>query len=105
MYMFLKVKPFSLSLRFQYRIGKTVSKIVISTCKVIYDVLRENYLMVTIAIIKVNYKGGSIQIALAPWMESIQPPGYSGSTFCNFRGRFTVALIAAIDANYKFVCE
>lgn len=33
----------------------------------------------------------------------IQPPGHSGSTFRNYKGRFCVVLMAVVDANYRFV--
>ncbi|KAK0150875.1 Mucolipin-1 [Merluccius polli] len=33
----------------------------------------------------------------------IQPPANSGSLFYNYKGRFSVVLMAVVDANYKFV--
>lgn len=33
---------------------------------------------------------------------SIQPPAHSGNTFRNYRGRFSVLLMAAVDAQYRF---
>lgn len=33
----------------------------------------------------------------------IQPPDNSGSLFHNYKGRFSVVLMAVVDANFKFV--
>lgn len=33
----------------------------------------------------------------------IQPPAHSGSTFHNYKGRFSILMMAVVDANYKFL--
>lgn len=33
----------------------------------------------------------------------IQPPAHSGSMWHNYKGRFSVLMMAAVDANYKFI--
>lgn len=33
----------------------------------------------------------------------IQPPANSGSTFYNYKSRFSILLMAVVDANYKFI--
>jgi len=33
----------------------------------------------------------------------LQCPGNSGSTFCNYKGTFIIALLGVVDANYCFL--
>ncbi|KAK7160675.1 hypothetical protein R3I93_008363 [Phoxinus phoxinus] len=101
------------SLGFQYRMGSTtVSQIVISTCEALYEVMKEDYLKTptseaawraVAADFKDKWQYPNCLGALDGKHISIQPPGHSGSTFRNYKGHFSVVLMAVVDANYKFV--
>ncbi|KAK0133221.1 putative nuclease HARBI1 [Merluccius polli] len=101
------------SLGFQYRMGTTtVSQIVLSSCEALYEVMKEDYL-------KTPTSEAAWRAIAADFFEKwqypnclgaldgkhiyIQPPGHSGSTFHNYKGRFSVVLMAVVDAHYRFV--
>lgn len=51
-----------------------------------------------------------VAVSKLPWPLDgkhiyIQPPGLSESIFHNYKGHFSVVLMAVVYANYKFVCE
>ncbi|XP_035993648.1 protein ANTAGONIST OF LIKE HETEROCHROMATIN PROTEIN 1 [Fundulus heteroclitus] len=101
------------SLGFQYRIGSTtLSRIVMETCTALTTVLRDVYLKTP--------STDSEWTAIARDFEDkwqfphclgaidgkhvfIQPPRNSGSMFYNYKSRFSIILMAVVDANYKFV--
>ncbi|XP_036436857.1 protein ANTAGONIST OF LIKE HETEROCHROMATIN PROTEIN 1-like [Colossoma macropomum] len=100
-------------LGFQYRIGSTtVSQIVLSTCEALYEVMKDDYLKTPTseaswrAIAKDFYEKWQYPNCLGALDGKhiyIQPPGHSSSTFCNYKGCFSVVLMAVVDANYKFI--
>ncbi|XP_058623365.1 uncharacterized protein LOC131534485 [Onychostoma macrolepis] len=101
------------SLRFQYRVGtSTISQIVVETCAALYQVLKEDFL-------KTPSTEAEWQ-AIAQDFERkwqfphclgaidgkhihIQPPKKSGSLYHNYKGRFSVLMMAVVDANNKFI--
>ena len=100
------------SLSFSYRIGKsTASKIVSETCDVIYNVLSNEYLR--------PRKSKEEWLRIARDFEErwnmphtigaiddkhirIQCPAESGTLFHNYKGFFSLVLMAICDANYCF---
>uniref|UniRef100_A0A667X2E5 DDE Tnp4 domain-containing protein n=1 Tax=Myripristis murdjan TaxID=586833 RepID=A0A667X2E5_9TELE len=100
------------SLSFQFRIGEsTVSMIVSQTCEALHRTLCDEYLKTP------NTEKEWLDIAeefLQKWQFphclgaidgkhiTIQPPAHSGSTFRNYKGRFSVVLMAVVDASYQF---
>ncbi|XP_034542105.1 uncharacterized protein LOC117814732 [Notolabrus celidotus] len=90
----------------------TVSQIILSTCEALYEVMKEDYLKTPTseaawrAIAADFFEKWQYPICLGALDGKhiyIQPPGHSGSTFCNYKGRFSVVLMAVVDAQYKFV--
>uniref|UniRef100_A0A1A8RYV5 DDE Tnp4 domain-containing protein n=1 Tax=Nothobranchius rachovii TaxID=451742 RepID=A0A1A8RYV5_9TELE len=101
------------SLSFQFRIGSTtLSRIVMETCAAITLVLREDYLKTpsTETEWKVIAKDFEDKWHFPHCIGAIdgkhifiQPPANSGSTFYNYKSRFSIILMAVVDANYRFV--
>uniref|UniRef100_A0A1A7WNN8 DDE Tnp4 domain-containing protein n=1 Tax=Iconisemion striatum TaxID=60296 RepID=A0A1A7WNN8_9TELE len=101
------------SLSFQFRIGSTtLSRIVMETCAAITSVLREDYLKApsTESEWKVIAKDFEDKWHFPHCIGAIdgkhifiQPPANSGSMFYNYKSRFSVILMAVVDANYKCV--
>ncbi|KAG9267065.1 hypothetical protein AMEX_G19742 [Astyanax mexicanus] len=101
------------SLGFQYRIGNTtLSKIVMETCAALHSVLKEDYLKTPTT--ESEWRD-IVKNFLEKWQFphclgavdgkniSIQPPAKSGSMFYNYKSRFSITLMAVVDAHYKFV--
>lgn len=101
------------SLSFQYRIGATtISQIVKSTCTALHQVLKDEFLKTP----KLEEEWRTIaKDFLEKWQFPhclgaldgkhiyIQPPAHSGSTWHNYKSRFSVLMMAVVDANYKFI--
>ncbi|XP_061578688.1 uncharacterized protein LOC133444800 [Cololabis saira] len=101
------------SLRFQYRIGtSTVSQIVMETCTALHEVLKEDFLKTPSTEAEWRLIARDFQTkwqfphclgALDERHIHIQPPKKSGSLYHNHNGRFSVPVLAAVDANYRFI--
>ncbi|XP_013875762.1 uncharacterized protein LOC106525917 isoform X2 [Austrofundulus limnaeus] len=101
------------SLNFQFRVGKsTISKIVRETCEALYEAFAEDYLKTP------NTEEEWLEIAQdfhQMWQFpnclgaldgkhiNILPPAHSGSTFRNYKGQFSVLMMALVDAKYQFL--
>ncbi|XP_029969512.1 protein ANTAGONIST OF LIKE HETEROCHROMATIN PROTEIN 1 isoform X2 [Salarias fasciatus] len=100
------------SLSFQFRVGEsTISMIVSQTCEALHRTLHDEYLKTP------NTEKEWLDIAqdfLQKWQFphclgaidgkhiTIQPLAHTGSTFRNYKGRFSVLLLAVVDAKYQF---
>ena len=100
------------SLCYSFRLGKsTLSAIISETCSAIYEQLKEEYLRAP--------KSENEWLGIAETYENmwnmpnvigaidgkhirIQCPSYSGTQFYNYKGFFSVVLMAVCDANYCF---
>nr|XP_055051363.1 uncharacterized protein LOC129437215 [Misgurnus anguillicaudatus] len=101
------------SLRFQYRMGtSTISQIVFETCSALYKVMKDDFLKTpsteaewrTIAMdFERKWQFPHCLGALDGKHIYIQPPRKSGSFYHNYKGRFSVLMMAVVDANYKFI--
>ncbi|XP_073765400.1 uncharacterized protein [Danio rerio] len=101
------------SLRFQYRIGTSIiSQIVVQTCAALYQVMKTDYLKTPSTEAEWQLIAQDFERkwqfphclgALDGKHIHIQPPKKTGSLFHNYKGRFSVLMMAAVDANYKFV--
>ncbi|XP_067285679.1 uncharacterized protein [Pseudorasbora parva] len=101
------------SLSFQYRIGSTtLSRIVMETCAALTSVLREEYLKTptTESAWKAIAKDFADKWNFPHCLGAvdgkhifIQPPANTGSMFYNYKSRFSIILLAVVDAQYKFV--
>uniref|UniRef100_A0A1A8BJ72 DDE Tnp4 domain-containing protein n=1 Tax=Nothobranchius kadleci TaxID=1051664 RepID=A0A1A8BJ72_NOTKA len=97
----------------KFRIGSTtLSRIVMETCAAITLVLREEYLKTpsTETEWKVIAKDFEDKWHFPHCIGAIdgkhifiQPPANSGSTFYNYKSRFSIILMAVVDTNYRFV--
>ncbi|KAK0152724.1 Protein ALP1-like [Merluccius polli] len=100
------------SLCFQYRIGRsTIGQIVTETCEALCMVLKDHLKTPTTEAGWREVARGFQDRCQFPHCLGaidgkhvyIQPPANSGSLFYNYKGRFSVVLMAVVDANYKFV--
>ncbi|KAM6937853.1 uncharacterized protein FYW49_000093 [Xenentodon cancila] len=101
------------SLRFQYRIGtSTISQIVMETCTALHEVLKEDFLKTPSTEAEWRAVARDFETkwqfphclgALDEKNIHIQPPKKSGSLYHSNNGRFSVPLLAAVDANYRFI--
>ena len=100
------------SISYNFRIGKrTVHNIVKKTCEAIWEALSETYLkqpttceeweeIVKEMLVKWNFSN-----CIGPLDGkhiAIECPGYSGSQYYNYKGFYSIALMAMFDANYCF---
>ena len=100
------------SLSFSYRIGKaTVSKIVSETCEVIFNVLKKNYILPPRnAVDWLNISEEFHKFWNMPHVIGcidgkhvrVECPKRSGSLYHNYKGFFSIVLMAICDANYCF---
>lgn len=100
------------ALAFAYQVGKTtVHKVVIETCKAIWEVLsplyvkapsdKEDWLAISDEFMdKWNFP--NCLGALDGKHINIQAPKNSGSQYFNYKKKFSIVLMAACDANYCF---
>ncbi|XP_023664998.2 uncharacterized protein [Paramormyrops kingsleyae] len=101
------------SLGFQYRIGtSTLSQIVMETCAAVYQVMKNDFLKTpsteaewrTIAQdFEVKWQFPHCLGALDGKCINIQFPVKSGSLHHDYKGRSSVVITAAVDANYRFI--
>lgn len=97
---------------FSYRLGRTtVHNIIKETCRAIWDSLAEQYLSVpTTADQWINIAHQFYELWQFPNCLSaidgkhvvIQAPSNSGSEFYNYKGTYSIVLLAACDARYCF---
>ena len=100
------------SMSFSYRMGKaTVSNIIQETCQAIWDALNEEYLRPPTSTEEwKNIANEYIELWNFPHCVgaidgkhiAIQCPGNSGSLFYNYKGFFSIVLMAVCDAHYVF---
>ena len=100
------------SLSFSYRIGKaTVSKIVSETCEVIFDVLKKNCIILPRNPVDwLNISEEFNKVWNMPHVIGcidgkhvrVECPKWSGSLYHNYKGFFSIVLMAICDANYCF---
>ena len=102
-----------ISLSLQYRIGRqTVSKIIPETCKALYDVLSRTELT-TPATAKewldisnefyTKWNLPHVIGALDGKHVRVRCPRNTGSLYHNYKGYFSMVLMAVCDANYRFL--
>ena len=101
-------------LSFSFRIGKaTVSKIISETCDAIYTALKDTYLSPP----KSKEEWLEIFIKFEELWDMphvigcldgkhirIECPNLSGTLYHNYKGFFSIVLLAICDANYCFTC-
>lgn len=100
------------SMSFSYRMGKaTVSNIIQETCQAIWDALNEEYLRPPTSTEEwKNIAKEYMELWNFPHCVgaidgkhiAIQCPGNSGSLFYNYKGFFSIVLMAVCDAHYVF---
>ncbi|XP_050960475.1 uncharacterized protein si:dkey-121j17.6 isoform X2 [Labeo rohita] len=105
-------KTFS-SLSAQYKIGaSTISQIVMETCGALYQLMKKDFLKTPST--ETEWRAISQDFeskwqfphclgALGGKQIYIQPPAKSGCLDNNNKGRLSVTIMAAVDANYKFI--
>ncbi|XP_016398091.1 uncharacterized protein LOC107731504 [Sinocyclocheilus rhinocerous] len=106
-------KTFS-SLSAQYRIGaSTISQIVMETCGALYQLMKKDFLKTPSTETEWRAIAQDFESkwqfphclgALGGKQIYIQPPVKSGCLDHNNKGRLYVTIMAAVDANYKFIC-
>ena len=102
-----------ISLFFSFRVGAaTVCQIVREACIVIWNVLMEEYVMAPAT--EDDWKSISAQFsqlwnfpnclgAIDGKHVVIQAPDRSGSTYYNYKGTYSIVLLAVCDAHYRFI--
>lgn len=101
------------SLHHQFRVGTTtISNIIPEVCSAIWETMRRTY-------IKKPTTQDWEQIAEMFWKKwnfpncigavdgkhiVIQSPAHSGSLYYNYKGTYSVVLMAVVDAMYQFIC-
>ena len=101
-------------LSFSFRIGKaTVSKIISETCDAIYTALKDTYLSPPKSkeewleiFIKFEELWDMPHVigCLDGKRSRIECPNLSGTLYHNYKGFFSIVLLAICDANYCFTC-
>ncbi|CAL1596137.1 unnamed protein product [Knipowitschia caucasica] len=101
------------SLNFQFRVGKsTISQIVSETCEALYRVLAKDYLKTPtteeewLDIAQEFHQKWQFPHCLGALDGkhiNILPPAHSGSIYRNYKGRFSVLMMALVDAKYQFL--
>ena len=99
------------TIAFNYRVGRsTVSEIVSETCNALWDALMDEYMPPpTAEDFRLTAKRFAERWNFPNCIGSIdgkhvviQAPANSGSMFYNYKGSFSVVLLALVDANYAF---
>ena len=99
-------------LSFSFRIGKsTLSKVISETCQMIYECLKDKFLQPP----ETESDWGKIARSFEELWNMpnvigsidgkhirIQCPKFSGTQFYNYKGFFSIVLLAVCDANYCF---
>ncbi|KAL5457184.1 hypothetical protein EMCRGX_G034429 [Ephydatia muelleri] len=110
---FLASGDSQVSLSFSFRLGRsTVSTILSETCGVIWDVLVKEYVKAPSSVddwkrisrefyLKWNFP--NCIGAIDGKHIVIQAPRNSGSLYYNYKGTFSLVLMAICDANYRFI--
>ncbi|XP_048062134.1 protein ALP1-like [Megalobrama amblycephala] len=101
------------SLSLQYRIGaSTISQIVMETCAALHQVMKKDFLKMpsteaewqTVAHdFESKWQFPHCLGVLGGKRIYLQPPAKTGSLDHNYKGRFSVTIMAAVDANSKFI--
>ncbi|KAK7133540.1 hypothetical protein R3I94_015428 [Phoxinus phoxinus] len=101
------------SLSLQYKIGaSTISQIVMETCAALHQVMKQDYLKTPSTEaewwkiaqdFESKWQFPHCLGALGGKRIYLQPPAKSVSLEHNYKGRFSVTIMAAVDANYKFI--
>ena len=101
------------SLSFSFRVGvSTVHKVLLETCQAIWEALADEFLRVPST--KEDWLAISSDFgrlwnfphcvgAIDGKHIMLRCPSNSGSTFFNYKGRFSIHLLAVCDAHYRFV--
>ena len=97
----------------RFRVGvSTIQKVVNATCAAIWDELQEGYMPVP----DINHWHRSEQGFCTKWNFPncigaidgkhvvMQAPNKSGSLYYNYKGTFSVVLMAIVDPWYRFTC-
>ena len=110
---FLASGDSQISLHFQFRMGrKTVSRIIAETTYAIYTVLTREYMKVPNSSAQWKKIADDFEKiwnfphvlgALDGKHVRIQAPNHSGSLFHNYKGYFSMVLMAICDARYNFI--
>ncbi|XP_065067641.1 uncharacterized protein LOC135693179 [Rhopilema esculentum] len=101
------------SLKYQFRIhNSTISLFVPKVCQVIYDVLKDDYFSVPsseqewINLADATEKRWQFPNAFAAADGkhiAVYHPDNSGGTFYNYKGFYSIVLLAFVDYDYKFI--
>ncbi|XP_059355134.1 uncharacterized protein si:dkey-121j17.6 [Carassius carassius] len=101
------------SLSSHHGIGaSTISQIVMETCGALYQLMKKDYLNTPSTEAEWRAIAQDFELkwqfphclgALGGKQIHIQPPAKSGCLDNNNKGRFSVTIMAAVDANYKFI--
>ncbi|XP_067272827.1 uncharacterized protein si:dkey-121j17.6 isoform X2 [Pseudorasbora parva] len=101
------------SLSSQYQIGaSTISQIVMETCAALHQVMKNDFLKTPSTEAEWRTISDDFESkwhfphclgALGGKRIYLQPPAKSASLDHNNKGRFSVTIMAAVDANYKFI--
>ncbi|XP_062239062.1 uncharacterized protein LOC133948982 [Platichthys flesus] len=101
------------SLRLQYRIGtSTISQIIMETCAALHRVMKKDFLKTPSTAAEWRTVAQDFDSkwhfphclgALECKHIHIQPPGRNSSLYHNYKGNLSLVLMAAVDADYKFI--
>ena len=113
-YRFLATEESFRSLAFNYRVGvQTVSNEVAEVCNAIWDQMsishmkmpttEEEWLHIA-ANFEQKWNFPHCIGAVDGKHVVLRSPSNSGSLYCNYKGTFSLVLLALVDANYQFIC-